>query len=513
MLSSVFSHPIAEVREIPFAHRIYPKKHTVRVEKEQLNDLKSTTFYTHTSPLASHVHWFNEQVIFAPFYAFIHCKAYFENPCPGEGKEMAPWKQTLKKTAAFFGCVSTVLPSLPSVCLGLAVRAAEHGSRPLFCYLVNPDIPDAPLLKLTKQEPAHIAVLNAALIPSSVCIEQDVRPAPIRAKEIAKSISEDKRRPSILFLEEGWNREAMEIFCLEMKKIYPHILYHTAPTLFGMGAGIAVFSMFPFEEVDYVCFDHMVPPHHFPARGFLEVTIKTEQGPLYCIGGIHTQSLDGEVFSHARKLQIEQVHEYVEKRAKNQPACMQVILGDFNTSIVDIHGYDNRHHPENETLLAMNEYFEDPFLIDHDAVTGERTKGKPHFLDSDNERMGIQLPEPQSSWMDGSWTAKSFQQKLQRKLADEAKKNHYPERTMISGKEIQETLAWGTSKWFQTQEAKRPRYDYALFPKREEQPLEGRVEYRRLIVDSKLQSAPSDHLLVSLQCYKKEDEISIHLIE
>lgn len=486
---------------IPSALHVYPTEYHVRIEKSDLEKNVSAVFHTHLSPRMEWIHDINEKFIFKPFKAFLHCKSYFYQPYPGENKNVATQYKLGVKLAAFVGCIIMALPAFPSLVLGLAIRAAEHKYRPFLSYYKSLPQNAPPVLELSQGNPLHIGSLNVSLTPASVNIEMDMRCPMQRAEEIACSLLEDPHRPQVLFIEEGWHEDALRHLCIRLKTVYPHIIHSVAPHVLGMSSGIAVFSIYPFEQLEYVRFGEMVFTHRLPARGFLKVCLLDAKGEkIYLYGGIHTQSMEGYAYAQARLHQVKQLVRRVALDG-SQEKCMQAIIGDFNMTLMDLHGYDNRGQAEQPVLEAMETCFTDPFLQDHD-VFGNRKQGTPFFLEHDNKRMGLQLPEPQGSWYDGPFTEPHEIQAIQKPLNQEAIRYGFPTRKCLPERAITQKPVWGTPEWFTEQPAQRARYDYAFFPKYN-QTLEGKVEYRRLVVPPQTQSAPTDHLLLSFLIWKK----------
>ncbi|MFC2049526.1 endonuclease/exonuclease/phosphatase family protein, partial [Chlamydiota bacterium] len=442
---------------VPHAHLVYPIEYRVRVENSGLESQAKEVFQTHTSSFFEWVHWANENVVLLPFRAFLHCKSYVKQPFPGENKGGSPWRDTGVKAAAFFGGIVMSLPAIPSLVMGLAIRSLEHGYRPFMSYYRNPDLADSPPPVLTQETPLHIGSLNVSLTPSSVNIEMDLRPPLVRAEELACSLVEDPNRPTILFIEEGWHEDALRHLCIRLRGVYPHIIHSVAPHILGMSSGIALFSLYPLESVEYLRFGEMVYTHRLPARGILKICLRTACGtPLYIYGGIHTQSMEGYEYAQSRLYQVRQLAALVTQDAQKNK-CMQAIIGDLNTTAIDLHGYDNRGQAEQPVFDAVEASFNDAFLKDHAPITGERISGSPYFLEADNNRMNLALPEPTASWYDGPYLAPEEMQCIQQELDADAKLHHYPNRQPLPGKAVTTRSVWGTPAWFHEQSAQRAR--------------------------------------------------------
>ncbi len=479
------------------APRVIPETYTIEISREELSEIASPTFCTHTTKRGALVHWVTENVVFLPLWAFIHAQAYFEQPFPGEEKERTRWEVCARKSCAAIGSVFTFMPACHSLLMGVVLRSIEHADRPFLNYLNTALV--EPALTLTEDEPLHIASHNVSFTPSSVNIKMDLRPCEERACELAESILNDPDAPSILMIEEGWNEGALKIFCEKMSHKYGHILHTIAPQIYGMSSGIAVFSRFAIEDVKYVRFEKMPLPHNFPSRGFLRVHYETQSGPLYIYGGIHTQSMPDYISVEARKHQLKQIRELVTKDAKEHPTCLQVIMGDMNTSPVDIYGHDNVDQPEGKVWRQLNRDFRDLFTHDHDAQTGKRTTGEPYFLPKDNARMNVTLPEPEASWYDGPFTRDPEKKLTLQAMREDRKEHGYPLPTLKPGKGIPPNPTWGTSRWYNNQSALNLRLDMILVPHNGR--LTGRAEIRRIVMPKGAESAASDHLPVQARIW------------
>jgi endonuclease/exonuclease/phosphatase family metal-dependent hydrolase len=466
------------------APRTYPESLVHFVEKERLQPKRE--FILHESKLVERLHWINENLIFQPFYAFIHAQAYYMQPLPGFGKELSSLRKKMREYGAFLGCCLTCTPALHSLAVGLPIRYLLHGNRPFLSY-IQTEAPEKQGIELSKEHPLHLASFNVSFTPSSVNIKMDMRPPLKRAEELASAILSLKSPPDVLMIEEGWHRESLELFCNRLGRVYPHILHSIAPQIVGMSSGCAVFSMYPIEDVKYIKFEKMPPPHDLPPRGITRIHLKAKHGPLYIYGGIHTQSMNDIASVEARIHQIGQIAKILQEDA----GALQVVMGDMNTTPVDMWGYNNLELPEGRVWTLLKETFDDLFARDHDPVSGIRIAGSPLFLAEDNARMGVQLPEPVASWYDGPFLQGREKSQILAEMHREFLEHGYTSPQLV--REIGE-VTWGTSKWFEEQSATRARFDYILLPKDSE--LDGRAEIRRIVMEKGSQSPASDHLPV-----------------
>ena len=488
----IFLLPLSLQGSIPRAFLFYPKTFSVKITKEELKSCATKTFETHLCQSARCAHLFTEKLLFLPFYAFIHCQAYAVQPCPGSGKETSQWKKNFIQCISRVGCVFTFFPGMHSLIWGLTLRLWTHTERPFVQYLHTPHKKESLFLHQTK--PLHVATHNVSFTPSSVNIKMDLRPPLKRAQELAESLLEDPDPPAVLMIEEGWHEEALKILCTKLQSIYPHILHSVAPGFWGMSSGIALFSKHEVEEIQYVRFKNMPIPHNIPPRGYLRVLFTSEKGPLYIYGGVHTHSMCDYQSTRARKAQLKQLAEGVAEDAKMEPGSLQIIMGDMNTTAIDMYGHDNKTQPEGEVWRQLQDDFYDLFLADHDPISGLRTRGVPYFLKSDNQRMGLSLEEPCASWYDGPFLREPEKTAILSQMREDLSEHQIAFPLMATGKGVSKTPSWGTSGWFEEQMALNARLDAILLPKKS--PLQGFAEIRRIVMKKGSQSPASDHLRV-----------------
>jgi endonuclease/exonuclease/phosphatase family metal-dependent hydrolase len=448
-----------------WASRLYSREFSVTVDRKGLERLERRDFATHSNACAEALHRVGEWLL-TPTYWFIQSVARANNPLPGANKECT-WRGRQITNRAKVSAALTAVPTMVSLPLGLSVRAMAHGWRPLVSVL-NAAPPDyrPPKIYLDAERPLHIRSANLCLVPRSVAIAIDVRDPVERARELGQAMLDDPHPPSIIFVQEAWNEDAVKALWAIAKKRYYFGICHVAPQIVGMNASVMVLSQHPIEELVFERYKNMVTTHSPPPRGILRVTLATEKGSLLVYNS-HTQSMRGGAFSKARLLQLQQLQAMVQRDAEANAGVWQLIVGDLNSP--DFLENGKPSSPDETPVLSyLHSHFDDLFLKDHDR-SGIRTAGHPRFLAADNQKMGqYNFDEPRASWYDGPM-------------------GNCPE------------AFWGREGWFSKQHATRTRYDYIATPKNQQvagRRLTGHVEMRRYVVKSTAQSAPSDHLPV-----------------
>jgi endonuclease/exonuclease/phosphatase family metal-dependent hydrolase len=418
----------------------------------------------HEGELAEAAHVMSETLLL-PTRWFVQAITRFKQPAPGQDKESVWWNRGVKVVSGFTA-VGMAMQALVSLVVGLPLRWIEHGWRPFMGVLnAAPEGFRPATVRLTPEEPLHVRSANLCLVPKHVASGVDVRDPVERAQQIAQSWVSDPNRPKIVFLQEGWNEDAVKALHEGAKEVYPFGILNVAPQIVGMNASVGVLSQLPIEEVVFERYRNMVAPHSIPPRGILRVRIQTDRGPVLFYNS-HTQSMRSEEYARARLSQLQQLNEMVARDAQSEPNVLQCIVGDLNTPT---HLEDGRpvHAEEQRVQTYLHQRFQDLFLQDHDAQ-GVRTQGMPRWLNTDNGRMGLELEEPRASWYNGPMDL-------------------YP------------AAGWGTRAWFGRQPALTTRYDYVAVPNGNR--LTGRVEMRRYVVPRGTQSAPSDHLQVDAELW------------
>jgi exonuclease III len=453
-----------------WARRAYSQPFSVIVTQEQLEQLQTREYRTHSSLVASALHAVGDTFCLGPVRLFWHAKERCKTPLPGTDQAQACKGRSIKAVSGV-GALALAVPGVVSTLVGVPVRALEHRWRPLFQFMnLAPAGYKPPTIHLTQERPFDVWTANLGLVPSSVCYMNDVRGSEERASELARAILAARQPPTMICAQELWNEDAAKAFITGLGDRYPFMIHNVAPQIVGMNASVAIFSQHPISEVAFEKFEDMVFPHSLPPRGILRVRVETEKGPLY-VYNLHTQSMREDKHSEARLKQLGQLRAMMRRDKERDAGAIQVVMGDFN--ITDLNEDGQRCGAKaDETLAYFHEHFDDLFLNDHDR-SGKRTSGEPQFLNDDNAVMGLEgLPEPRASWYNGP---------------------------MQTTAELR--AGWGTDGWFGRQEADRARYDRIATLAQSAGPhLIGRVESRRWTMvpagGTRPVSGCSDHLIV-----------------
>lgn len=478
----------------PLASPLYPTRYSTALEGSGLREVSQSNFRTHASILAERLHRTSETILW-PARLHVQLLAHIIEPLPGAGKENRLQGIAIRVSSLALSILLTPV-ALLSTALALPFRSIAHRYRPAISYLDNSSSKKAKgkrseELLLTKENPLSIRTHNVGFVTSSMSTAGDLRPPTERAKELVKSILEDSKKPDVIFFQETFHEDATRILANGIKEEYPYIVHSVAPHISGFSSGALVASKYPIEGVKFQRLGHMSGPETLSPRGIIRIRLNSSQGPLLLYGA-HTQALIGETRAKARFKQLEEMKELMDLDAKKEPGIPQVLMGDFNTSRITAWGEDNlepKGQAEAEVMERLGEYFEDPYLADHDPLTGERTKGKPFYLQKDNERLGEDPVEPSGSWYQGPFDKKGLI--LSEKMKRDRRKYGRPDPKKIIPLE---KSTWGTRHWHSHQTAKTARFDYILFPKKNK--LKAKVEIRRVIVPKGAKSASSDHLPV-----------------
>lgn len=470
----------------------YPKRYQVKADKSQLE--RRREFHTHSSPHAERLHRISE-TLFLPARIEMQLLARVFEPLPGAKKE-----KKLLGVAIRIASVALAILLIPFALISSAIsfplRFITHTFRPSISFIDNSSSAEAKGKKseellLTKESPLSIRTHNVGFVTSAMSIAGDLRPPEERAREIVKSIVEDPHKPDIIFFQETFQKNATKILAEGIKEEYPYITHTIAPHLSGFSSGSMVASKYPIEEVYFQKFGHMSGPEKLSPRGITRIRLQSSKGPIL-LYGVHTQALIGESRAKARLKQIGEMKEMMARDREKVPAIPQILMGDFNTSRLTAWGEDNlepKGQAEEEVMEELLNSFEDPYLLDHDSKTGERTGGTPFYLQKDNERMGEILTEPSGSWFQGPLDPPG--KILSSKMRRDRRKHGRPDPKKVI---FLEASTWGTKSWRKQQTAKSARFDYILFPKGSK--LKGYVEIRRGIVPKDSESASTDHLRV-----------------
>ncbi len=482
---------------LALACALYSTKYTTEIEPRRLESGNKTRFHTHTSSHAERLHHISEAILL-PARWNAQLLGHIIEPLPGANKKHR-LKGVIVRIMSLALWILTVPFAAVSAAVAFPLRYIDHHYRPAISFINNSPAHGAKIktkeaFLLTKDNPLHIRTHNLGFVTSSMSIAGDLRPPIQRAKELVKHINEDPHKPDIIFFQETFHEDATKVLCEGIKQEYPYIIHSVAPQISGFSSGSAVASKFPIENVKFQRLGNMLGPESMSPRGVIRVRLESSKGPVM-LYGVHTQALIGEARAKTRSEQLAEIKHLMEEDVKQEPNILQILLGDFNTSRVTIWGEDNldpKGQSEEQVLERFDKYFDDPYLKDHDPITGHRTMGNPFYLQIDNHRLKENLEEPSGSWYHGPFADPGVI--LSKKLYNDRKKHKRPFPKKIHQISIQKNV-WGTPEWRTHQTANTARFDYILFPKGQVQ-LEGRVEIRRVIVPSGAESASSDHLPV-----------------
>lgn len=480
---------------IPFADRSYSSNYNVKFDNAQLQKIARPHVSTHINKHAERFHQAIEAIML-PARWNVQLLSRIIQPIGGANKD-SRWGVIIRLT-----CIALWILSIPvaltSALLSYSLRMIAHRYRPALSYIDASGDEDAKTknlqnLDFSEHNPLHIRTHNIGFVTTGMSNIGDLRHPVERAHDIVQSVVNDPHKPDIICFQETFHEDALKVLCEGIKKEYPYIIYNVAPHGSGFTSGSMMASKYPPTCVEFQCLDHNIFPETLSPKGVLKVRFDTPKGPLF-IYNAHTQALIGEDRANARFHQLEQIKNIMAADKSAHPHALQVLCGDLNTSRVNAWGGDNCNPPnqaEARVMARLNQEFDDHFPLDHDELTGQRTKGVPRFLPHDNHRMGVKLTEPAASWFDGPFYEPGVL--LSKKMANDRRKHGRAEPLQVKARKAQ--ASWGTKPWHQEQPAENARFDYILFPKNQ-QGLEAKIEIRRLAVAAGTQSAPSDHLPV-----------------
>jgi endonuclease/exonuclease/phosphatase family metal-dependent hydrolase len=475
------------------ASLIYSARFTAFAEKKALQAAKKTEFHTHTTSFAEKIHRISETLLL-PGRLCAQLLARAVQPLPGQDKERVLWGMAVRVLCVALSILTTPL-AIGSFMIALPLRLLDHAYRPVISYIDNSSRVRIPCpLQLSQDHPLHIRTHNLGFVTSSMSIVGDLRPPIQRAKELASSIRNDPNQPDVILFQEAFHEDASRILCEEIKREYPFIIHSVAPHISGFSSGAMVASKYPIESVSFHSLPHMLGPERASQRGVLSVRLESAAGPIFLYNA-HTQALLGEDRAQARRQQLEEMRTIMLRDLQNEPSCMQILIGDLNTSRVTAWGEDNlepKGQAEEAVLNRLKEYFDDVYLRDHDPLTGQRSASAPVYLAKDNERMGEDLVEPSGSWYHGPMADPGLI--LSSKMRYDRWRHHRPAPQKVQEISVNKST-WGTKKWHKEQTANTARFDYVLLL-RNQNKLDGRAEIRRIAVPQGIPSAPTDHLPV-----------------
>lgn len=482
-----------------FALRRYP----IAYEAE-LPDLtnKSGEYHTHTAAWAEKLHGWSETIL-KPGRLYAQLLARVIEPHPGANKDHVLSGIVIRIVSFVLFLVITPFAAAAGI-IALPLRAIEHTYRPAISFIDNSAAKEAKAktseeLTLTKENPLSIRTHNVGLVTNCVSTVGDLRHPVQRAHEIVQNMLTDPLKPDVVCFQEVFHEDANKILCEGLKKEYPYIIHNVAPQISGFNSGMMVASKYPLTGVKFHRFANMLPPETMSPKGIIRVCLSVPTKGTLFLYGVHTQALLGERRAMARYEQLQELKQFMEKDKKENPHCMQMVMGDFNTSQITAWGQDNTspaNQSENRWALQRMAEFDDIYLKDHTPMLSNRLNNSaPYYLKADNERMGLKadaLEEPRGSWFHGPFANPGCMMRV--KNAYDRYKHDRDAPDELLGL-CDQPCTWGTKEWFANQTANTARFDYMLFPK-DQTTLDGRAEIRRPWVPKDSQSSSSDHLPV-----------------
>lgn len=495
----------------PSAQLSYADNFSVKISHEQLQSIAKTSFYTHNSPLAEKIHQAS-QFLLLPWRKSAQFIGSSLQSRPGANKEDVSCLRSrpvrfLMGVTGFLMLIASIAFAILTLPVHLAALCA-YRSRHLMGYIDNSDksrIPTPSALSL--ESPLHVRTHNVGFVLETMSITGDLRPVCERAHEIAESVLQDPYQPDLMIFNEAFHEDGSRILCEKLKKQYPYMISGVLPTASGFNSGELVVSKYPILDVQFHCLEHNIGIERLAPKGLIRVTIQTAEGPVH-VYSTHTQALLGKERAEARRKQLIQISAILKKDFEDK--IPQILMGDLNTSEITAWG-EAPPYPSLETpvLNQMNDDFVDLYLNDH-PYNGCRVVGlenKPKFLSSDNQRMGVALPEPTGSWYIGPFAEPTTF--LSENVFKHNRKVGYglpgAKGPFIGSKaKVESPVTWGTTQWRTHQAANTARFDYILVPRHCSHLLDGQVEIRRVVVPTNAQSAPSDHLPVDGLIYIKK---------
>ncbi len=479
-------------------------------EKEkQLAEMQlfiQSTYRTHTSVAAEWLHLVSAWLVW-PMSLVTRGIGYVVEPTPGANKKLSNQTKLLIRSTALLAAVIGLLPSAVFLVFGLILRLIDHPFRPEAHFLVTGNLSDYENnpIALTHEQSLHIRTHNVAFVPPIVRVITDIRNPVTRAAELVRFILGDPKQPDIICFQEAAlsNEDALKALVTGIAPVYQFIIHDVKHSRWGLTSGAMVASKYPIKYEGFYLFDHMVPGDKKAPRGILKASLNTTAGTVM-LYNIHTQSLLGYDRAQARLAQIQDVYRLViDDCAKYGPSFHPIVLGDFNTSRITHWGEDNLtppHQAEASVLHYLSAHFEDPFLNNHDAVTGARTSGTPIFLSHDQERTrnsaaishtADQIEEPRGTLYQGPFSVdRGFF--MNRHLKNDQQQHGFD--TPVQAVALPASQ-WGGMNWEESRATSTARMDYVLFPVIPERTtaLDTQVEIRHIVCDEKLPSASSDH--------------------
>lgn len=335
------------------------------------------------------------QYLLIPLRYALQLFAYTIEPLPGANKDCFLRGLITRITSAtllFFlvplaiGCI---LPAFPLHFYG-------HKGRPFISVIENQQArtpaPPAP-------NQLDMRTYNLGFVYESVGILGDLRPPVERAVEIGQHILAEENPPAVIGFQEGFHSDATRALCDTIKAKYPYIIHSVAPHGFGLCSGFIWACQYPPEEVTFRYFDDLIGPERLSMRGLIGLRLRLGDQQYANVYSTHLQAWQGRDRAEVRRQQLLQIINWIDQdhildriRERSRQKVGDFLMGDLNLSLVDSWGDYNDCEQRGYETIRQN--FDDPFLLDHNEVTGERTSGRPRFLRAPHV-------EPTGTWHDG----------------------------------------------------------------------------------------------------------------
>lgn len=507
--------PLFMASSIPKASCCYPDRYDVTISGAALKHNAEQNFTLHPNKACAAIQYVIENILFCPLscalqsYSHSFSETIFGSiepmPFPGQMGQFSEEDKRKKICRDKIACVAIAPLAAVSFCLAMPARAAFIKTRPFLQVIQKDSFVPEPPPKLTFAEPGNFATANIAFPPNCARIAQNITSSLWRAVHLATSILNDPLAASFYCIQEDWDRQAMRVFAniVSVKYIVAHSF---GPSVKGMPAGCAFLSRYPLLEIRFHKLRHMVMGQDFTPRGISSATIATQHGFL-SFYNFHMQSFDGEEPARARAKQFEDLGAIMEADRREKPGLLQIAMGDGNCPPIDMWGRKNDNQMEGQALRKLATVLDQPFFDDHHRLTGKRTKGQPHFLNSDNARMAFgeqiapfpteimglilsysHFQEPQASWYLGPYHP--LPQQIEADLQKQRAEHGYPAPEQVGADRISN---WGTPAWFDEQRLDTATYEVVGLPKGS--PLSAQVEIRRHVTTREI-GPLSDHAIM-----------------
>ncbi len=467
-------------------HKGREEHYCASFEKLKPQTKYSTHLPAHAKDAA--VYFFARNTLLYPWRKSLQFLGRTVQPMPGENKGNI-LKNLGVRGASAAACILLMPFAIFALGAALPFYLYGHSQRP-YISAIDTSKETAPFLDFKGR--LDVRTYNLGFTYESTSIVGDLRPPVERAKEIARHLLEEKECPDVICFQEAFHQNATQTLCEEIKKQYPYTIHNVAPHALGLSSGMLIASKYPIEEVSFRRFNDLIGPETLSTRGLLSVRVQLGKHFFANIYNTHLQALHGIQRAAVRQQQLENIVKWMEednqkdvsREKSGRKKVGDFLMGDLNVSELNING--KRNNLEQKTLSFINKHFIDAFAHDHDAVTGERLKGSPRFLNAENSK----LIEPTASSYNGPQA-----NKIVFLIKEHLERLFYGVKHGEKIVEPNPKVAWGTLDWSQgPREANVVRYDYQLVKKSTAAPglsvFATEIEH----IATNAQSAPSDHL-------------------